>query len=104
MREDKMSRIRFLASSALLAMSVVAVGSPAQAEPKILAPTELEMVTAGLLQLSALQINVNAVTQSAVAVPIAIAVCAACNDPVVTAFADADALNINIAKLVNARR
>jgi hypothetical protein len=54
------------------------------------------------LQLPVIQLNVNAITQSAVAVPIAIAICAACDDPIVAALADANALNINIAKLVNA--
>jgi hypothetical protein len=75
-----------------------------KADPRVLTAPELAGVTAGAVKLPPIQINVNTTAQVAVAIPVAIAVCAVCKNPAVTAVAQGTALNINLAKLVNAAR
>lgn len=95
-----MTRPSSTALAVPFALLLAAVPVVAKAEPRVLAGSELEMVTAGFL-LPSIQINVNAVGQAAVATSVAIAVCAACENPTVQAVAPATAFNINIADLMN---
>jgi hypothetical protein len=76
------------------------VSFAANADSRVLTAPELAKVTSGALRLPPIQINVNTVSQ--IAVPVAIAVCAACDDPVV--IASARAINLNLARLRNVAR
>jgi hypothetical protein len=84
-----------------LALSPAVYPVAAKAEPRVLTAPELAGVTAGAVKLPPIQLNVNTTAQVAVAVPIAIAVCAACKNPIVTARAEGAAFNFNSANLAN---
>jgi hypothetical protein len=73
----------------------------AKADPRVLTGPELGAVTAGLIVLPPIQINVNAVGQVAVATSVAVPVCALCTNPRVEAAAPATAFNINVAEFRN---
>lgn len=84
-----------------LALSPAVFPFTAKADPRVLTAPELAGVTAGVVKLAPIQINVNATGQAAVAVPLAIAVCAACKNPTLIALAEGKAVNFNSAELTN---
>ena len=99
-----MVRVPLSALVFCLALSPAVFPFAAKADPRVLTASELEGATAGAVSLPPIQINVNTTAQVAVAIPVAIAVCAVCKNPAVIAVARGTAFNINLAELVNAAR
>ena len=87
-----------------IALSPAVLTFAANADSRVLTAPELARVTAGAVKLPPIQINVATNAQVAVAVPIAVAVCAVCKRPNVIAVAQGTAFNINLADLTNVAR
>jgi hypothetical protein len=103
-REDKVVKGRLSALVICLALSPAVFPLAAKADSRVLTAPELAGVTAGVVKLPPIQINVATNAQVAVAVPIAVAVCAVCKRPNVIAVAQGTAFNINLADLTNVAR
>jgi hypothetical protein len=100
-REEIVGKVPLSALALCLALSSAVFPFAAKADPRVLTAPELAGVTAGLVTLAPIQINVNTNAQVALAVPIAIAVCGVCKNPTLVALAEGRAFNINRANLAN---